>query len=627
MLTLTPAGPARARGPGLGDPGGRTRAPRSRARGPVARSTRCWPGPTSVHAHVSVLSAFALGVTRRAAARHVPTLVTVHSLWSHQAALLPLLAGAAVGMSSWPVHGRRSARRPPSRCAAWSAPTTPVQVLPNAVDAARWQRGAPRAGGPDDLQRHALRPHQAADGPRPDAARAARRGCAEEPACARCSSATARSAPRVERYLAAARDDGLGRAARPAHPRRNPRGLRRARTLYVAPAERESFGIAALEARSAGLPVVASSRQRRRRASSPPASTGSWPTTTSHGGRDGRAGPGPGRRGRDRGAQPGRVPPTLTGRPPSARTLERSTRGPRALAAGTLPVLQLAAGGRCMTARRRTIVSFHAHPDDEALLTGGTLARAAAEGHRVVLVVAHRRRGRAGRRRPRTAPASARRRRAELRRVRGGARRAPGSSCSATPTPGWRTADRPGGPAAFCRTPTPRRPPSGWPRCCGRSGPTCSPSTTPPAATATPTTCRCTGSAPAPPSSPAPRWCWRPPSTGGCCCGRSGCCAAGPGLPLPPIPDLGRGVHRRGAITHRVDVRAFTDAKRAAMAAHASQASGDEGVRTLQLLLRLPGPLARRVLGREWFREPGRRPGREPLDDVFASLHGTASRP
>ncbi len=27
-----------------------------------------------------------------------------------------------------------------------------------------------------------------------------------------------------------------------------------------------------------------------------------------------------------------------------------------------------------------TLVSFHAHPDDEALLTGGTLARAAAAG-------------------------------------------------------------------------------------------------------------------------------------------------------------------------------------------------------------------------------------------------------
>jgi LmbE family N-acetylglucosaminyl deacetylase len=35
-----------------------------------------------------------------------------------------------------------------------------------------------------------------------------------------------------------------------------------------------------------------------------------------------------------------------------------------------------------------TIVAFHAHPDDEAILTGGTLARLAAEGHRVVIVVA-----------------------------------------------------------------------------------------------------------------------------------------------------------------------------------------------------------------------------------------------
>lgn len=35
-----------------------------------------------------------------------------------------------------------------------------------------------------------------------------------------------------------------------------------------------------------------------------------------------------------------------------------------------------------------TLVLFHAHPDDEVLLTGGTMARAHAEGHRVVLVVA-----------------------------------------------------------------------------------------------------------------------------------------------------------------------------------------------------------------------------------------------
>ena len=37
-----------------------------------------------------------------------------------------------------------------------------------------------------------------------------------------------------------------------------------------------------------------------------------------------------------------------------------------------------------------TAVFFHAHPDDEAIATGGTMAKAAKEGHRVVLVCATR---------------------------------------------------------------------------------------------------------------------------------------------------------------------------------------------------------------------------------------------
>ncbi len=39
-------------------------------------------------------------------------------------------------------------------------------------------------------------------------------------------------------------------------------------------------------------------------------------------------------------------------------------------------------------AGRRTVVALHAHPDDEAILTGGTLAGLARAGHRVVLVTA-----------------------------------------------------------------------------------------------------------------------------------------------------------------------------------------------------------------------------------------------
>jgi len=33
-----------------------------------------------------------------------------------------------------------------------------------------------------------------------------------------------------------------------------------------------------------------------------------------------------------------------------------------------------------------TVCFFHAHPDDEAIATGGTMAKLAAEGHRVICV-------------------------------------------------------------------------------------------------------------------------------------------------------------------------------------------------------------------------------------------------
>jgi LmbE family N-acetylglucosaminyl deacetylase len=41
-----------------------------------------------------------------------------------------------------------------------------------------------------------------------------------------------------------------------------------------------------------------------------------------------------------------------------------------------------------MSVRTATIVFLHAHPDDECLVSGGTIAKYAAEGHRVVLVTA-----------------------------------------------------------------------------------------------------------------------------------------------------------------------------------------------------------------------------------------------
>ncbi|MFZ0160624.1 MAG: hypothetical protein WAL50_16470, partial [Kineosporiaceae bacterium] len=69
-----------------------------------------------------------------------------------------------------------------------------------------------------------------------------------------------------------------------------------------------------------------------------------------------------------------------------------------------------------------------------------------------------------------------------------------------------------------------------------------------------------------------------------------------------------------------VDVRRHAAAKRASMRAHASQAGGGSSDRTLAVMLRLPGPLYRLALGREWFSEVGRAPATPLLDDLFASL-------
>jgi len=76
----------------------------------------------------------------------------------------------------------------------------------------------------------------------------------------------------------------------------------------------------------------------------------------------------------------------------------------------------------------------------------------------------------------------------------------------------------------------------------------------------------------------------------------------------------------RADLTHRVDVRGFTDRKRAALAAHGSQATANRGTRTLRILLRLPRPLFDLVAGHEWYRERDRPPTRPLLDDVFAGL-------
>lgn len=269
-----------------------------------------------------------------------------------------------------------------------------------------------------------------------------------------------------------------------------------------------------------------------------------------------------------------------------------------------------------------TLVSFHAHPDDEALLTGGTLARAAAEGHRVVLVTATA--GEAGLTSDGTGVSLqlADRRRRELEH----AARALG--CARWEVLGY--AD------------------SGW----GESEKQAASTSVVPFARLDP-------------AGPAARLAeiLREEQAdvltvydehGGyghldhVQVHRVGVLAAemaGTPVVLEATVDRGRlqavaavmswipGVSRlvppsrfassflaRKDLTHEVDVHQHLEAKRAALAAHASQATGGDSVRTLALLLRLPRPVLRLGLGKEWFRERGRPGGGELVDDVFASL-------
>lgn len=83
----------------------------------------------------------------------------------------------------------------------------------------------------------------------------------------------------------------------------------------------------------------------------------------------------------------------------------------------------------------------------------------------------------------------------------------------------------------------------------------------------------------------------------------------------------------RSAITHTIDVTEYAGAKRAAMAAHASQATADGGAdRTLAAFLRLPRPVFASVFSREWFVQ-SRGPQLERLPSGPALGSALLSRP
>lgn len=209
----------------------------------------------AVHVHVSVVSPFAFGAARLASSLGVPTVVTVHSLWSYLG-VLPGLGSAVAGMPGWRVQWSAVSEQAAEPVRRALGPRAQVLVLPNAVDPLQWRVAARRPAVPTIVSVMRL-----ARTKRPlPLARMLRQVRAElpdeVPLRAVIVGEGALRGP-LERYLTRHAMDWVELPGRLA--RHEIRDLFAEASLYVAPARHESFGIAALEARAAGLPVVASS--------------------------------------------------------------------------------------------------------------------------------------------------------------------------------------------------------------------------------------------------------------------------------------------------------------------------------------------------------------------------------
>jgi glycosyltransferase involved in cell wall biosynthesis len=212
-----------------------------------------------VHAHFTVASPIAIYVARAASRRGIPVAVTVHSVWWKVAAAHRFVSGVFFGPSllrvvysgvSTMIAGH--IKRVYPRCGE-------VSVVPNLVDTDWWAPLTPslhRAGDPDFrvvlVGRLKKRKHI------DEFIDIMARVKAEVPVGTPVSVSIVGAGPRHDDLQRQIDDLGLG-AWVTLVGHRTPeqiRDLLHDSDLFVAPSRQEAFGIAALEARSSGVPIV-----------------------------------------------------------------------------------------------------------------------------------------------------------------------------------------------------------------------------------------------------------------------------------------------------------------------------------------------------------------------------------
>ena len=212
-----------------------------------------------VHAHLGVASPLAFFLARAAARDGIPTLVTVHSMWAGVGPIMSTM-DALGGWSTLPITWTAVSEAAAAPVRRLLPSDTQISVLGNGIDQDRWRLPA-AAQPPGELVLVAVM--RLAGRKRPLAllrivhrAQVALERLGDE---TRLRLLVAGDGPRkgaMETYLRRhAMTDSvtlLGRV-----DRQEVRRVLGASHVFLAPANLESFGIAALEARCAGLPIIA----------------------------------------------------------------------------------------------------------------------------------------------------------------------------------------------------------------------------------------------------------------------------------------------------------------------------------------------------------------------------------
>jgi glycosyltransferase involved in cell wall biosynthesis len=215
--------------------------------------------PDVVHVHLSVWSPLSILAIKAAVRQGLPVAVTLHSLWWYAT---PLYGGGQVLLrwGRWPVAWTAVSELAAKPLHTFVGPDGEISVLPNGIEPGDWTVDPlPR----DERVVVVVSVLRLAARKRPVALlriiRRARRGL---PDGVRLRVVLVGEGPlrgRLERLIRRYRlDDCVELAGR--MDRAGIRDLYRRADVYVAPATMESFGIAALEARCSGVPVIARRR-------------------------------------------------------------------------------------------------------------------------------------------------------------------------------------------------------------------------------------------------------------------------------------------------------------------------------------------------------------------------------